>query len=280
MISLSKLERLPRAQRLRKIAKIFGETEYQLFGAAGPVLQAETRALPGETGFLSDLTAFLIENENFRPAVKNALEEARRVLRAENGEAEDLRRCLNTIRHLLMAETGRYAADWDFTDTGGSLDPQKRRIFTGMRVYLEDIRSPFNVGAIFRSAESFGVEKIFLSPLCADPEHPRARRTAMGCTGILPWERLETDPLGTAAFSGAPLFALETGGLPLEEFHFPPAGIMIAGSEELGVSPAALVAAGASLGRVSIRTFGAKGSLNVSTAFGIAAQAWAAALTN
>jgi TrmH family RNA methyltransferase len=53
---------------------------------------------------------------------------------------------------------------------------------------------------------------------------------------------------------------------------------MIAGSEELGVSPAALAAADASLGRVSIRTYGAKGSLNVSTAFGIVMQAWVAAL--
>jgi TrmH family RNA methyltransferase len=165
-------------------------------------------------------------------------------------------------------------------DSGGSLDPGKRQVFEGMQVYLEDIRSPFNVGAMFRTAESFGVEKMFLSPFCADPGHPRAQRTAMGCVGVLPWERLDADPFagapGEEAFGGMPLFALETGGVPLEEFPFPPRGIMIAGSEELGVSPAALAAA--SLGRVSIRTFGAKGSLNVSTAFGIVMQAWAAAL--
>ncbi|GHU63326.1 hypothetical protein FACS189445_6570 [Spirochaetia bacterium] len=53
---------------------------------------------------------------------------------------------------------------------------------------------------------------------------------------------------------------------------------MILGSEELGVSPQALAAADASLGRLSIPTYGAKGSLNVSVAFGIALQAWAAVL--
>jgi TrmH family RNA methyltransferase len=49
---------------------------------------------------------------------------------------------------------------------------------------------------------------------------------------------------------------------------------MIVGSEELGVSPEALRKADASLGRVSIPTIGAKGSLNVAVAFGIAMQSW------
>jgi TrmH family RNA methyltransferase len=96
----------------------------------------------------------------------------------------------------------------------------------------------------------------------------------MGCIDALPWERAEI-----AGLAG-PFFALETGGTPLGEFPFPARGIMIAGSEELGVSPEALAAADASLGRVSIPSFGAKGSLNVSTAFGIAMQAWSSTLYN
>ncbi|MDR0589092.1 MAG: TrmH family RNA methyltransferase, partial [Spirochaetaceae bacterium] len=155
------------------------------------------------------------------------------------------------------------------------LDPQKRRSFPGVGIYLEDIRSPFNVGAIFRTAESFGAEKLYLSPLCADPLHPRAARTAMGCVAILPWERLSA---GLDAALAGPCFALETGGRALKNFPFPPRGVMILGSEELGVSPPALALADSSLGRLSIPTWGAKGSLNVSVAFGIAMQAWAAAL--
>jgi TrmH family RNA methyltransferase len=151
-----------------------------------------------------------------------------------------------------------------------------------MRVYLEDIRSPFNVGAMFRAAESFGVEKLWLSPRCADPGHPRARRTAMGCVDILPWERAEAeDPPGPrrAGDEEDRCFALETGGVDIAGFVFPRRGMLIAGSEELGVSPAALERADASLGRLSIRTYGAKGSLNVSVAFGIALQRWAEALS-
>jgi TrmH family RNA methyltransferase len=78
------------------------------------------------------------------------------------------------------------------------------------------------------------------------------------------WERLPVDPF--AALEG-PFFALETGGIAIADFPFPRRGIMIAGSEELGVSPRALAAADASLGRISIPTWGAKGSLNVSGGF-------------
>jgi TrmH family RNA methyltransferase len=196
-----------------------------------------------------------------------------------DGIHHSIKRGLNTVRHVLLAETGKYPADWDFDAAGaeGGLDPLKRRVFSGMQVYLEDIRSPFNVGAMFRSAESFGVEKIWISPLCADPGHPRSQRTAMGCVEVLPWERVPADPFGpesSTAFN-CPVFALETGGDPLNVFPFPKAGLMVVGSEELGVSPAALAAAGISAGRLTIPTYGAKGSLNVSTAFGIVMQKWA-----
>jgi TrmH family RNA methyltransferase len=152
-----------------------------------------------------------------------------------------------------------------------------------MQVYLEDIRSPFNVGSMFRAAESFGVEKIWLSPFCADPRHKRAERTAMGCVDVLPWERLSNDPFAVSQekpFTERAIFALETGGTPLEDFSFPKRGILIAGSEELGVSPGALAAADTSLGRVSISTYGAKGSLNVSVAFGIVMHAWQLTINN
>jgi TrmH family RNA methyltransferase len=144
---------------------------------------------------------------------------------------------------------------------------------------------------MFRTAESFGAEKLFLSPLCADPLHPRAERSAMGCVQVLPWERLAAEPFVCEEAQGQPcrvspgmtaglpaelpLFALETGGIPLAEFPFPARGLMIVGSEELGVSPRALAAADASLGRITIPCFGAKGSLNASVAFGIAMQKWA-----
>jgi TrmH family RNA methyltransferase len=131
---------------------------------------------------------------------------------------------------------------------------------------------------MFRTAESFGIQKLYLSAFCADPNHPRAERTAMGCVQIMAWRRTSLDsPLGEAAITG-PFFALETGGIPLDEFTFPASGVMIIGTEELGVSPPALSLADSSLGRVSIPSYGAKASLNASAAFAIAVQAWAKTL--
>jgi len=286
MIPLYKLTNLPRRQRLGKTAKIIGMAERNIINTGK--LDAK------ETEYIGSLLQSLANDTRFAEPVAAALNTAfasfSRAIHShgETEKAEDaMRRALNTVYHVLMAETGVYPADWDFIEQSGALDSAKRQPFAGMQVYLEDVRSPFNVGSIFRAAESFGVEKIWLSPLCADPRHKRAERTAMGCVAILPWERLSFDPFADAMtdvneqlqpFSAGPFFALETGGTPLKDFSFPQQGILIAGSEELGVSPQALAAADASAGRVSIQSYGAKGSLNVSVAFGIVMQAWASSL--
>jgi TrmH family RNA methyltransferase len=75
------------------------------------------------------------------------------------------------------------------------------------------------------------------------------------------------------------VFALEIGGTPIDSFDFPPSGVVLVGSEELGLSPEALQLADRQCGRVSIPLGGAKRSLNVSVAFGILMHAWHRALT-
>ena len=298
MIPLHKLNELPRTLRLRKSASLFGEAERRL------VLFGQ---LPKEeTEYLGRVAELLAKDEKFSGTAVTALkaaqisfaadEDASATLTASTAIAAsadvtagkknsaEIRRALNTVHYILLAETGRYQADWDFIEAKGVLDSSKHHSFIGMQVYLEDIRSPFNVGSMFRAAESFGVEKIWLSPLCADPRHKRAERSAMGCVDILPWERLAynhfvaisgNESKAPHPFLSGPFFALETRGTPLADFSFPSEGIIIVGSEELGVSPEALAAADASMGRVSIPTWGAKGSLNVAVAFGIAMHVWA-----
>jgi len=289
MIPPQKFIRLPRSLRLRKAAKIAGEAE-QLFIVSGYLPKEEAE-------YLGMILELLAGDESFAPEISTALKTARMDLKSPDSDKGKIRRVLNTVHYILMAETGLYQSDWDLVESSGALDSSRRRPFPGMQVYLEDIRSPFNVGSMFRTAESFGVEKLWLSSLCADPRHKRAQRTAMGCVDVLTWERLSLDPFAgpeetlalpmnaeisatketkaiVSSFSDCPIFALETGGIPLAEFPFPSRGILIAGSEELGVSPQALAAADSSLGRVTIPMYGAKGSLNVSVAFGIVMQAW------
>jgi len=271
MIPLFKLEKLPRTQRLRKTVKIITETEK--FLAAGGVFDAEKQ------DYFLNIAKMLIKDDKFSPVVQKAFEDAAAAFRTDTSHSplatpHSLLRTFNTMRHLLLAETGHSPADWDFYDDSGKLDPASRRPFPGMMVYFEDIRSPFNVGSMFRAADAFGVDKVFLSPFCADPQHPRARRSSMGCVDVLSWERCDFGETGFPA--DCPVFALETGGTSLADFSFPKQGLLIAGSEELGVSPAALAVADSSLGRVTIPCYGAKSSLNVSVAFGIVMQAWAA----
>ena len=312
MIPLYKLEELPRTQKLRKLAKIFTMAENRLCLTVNvnktddtnkSAKEWQTIYSEKEIVFFFDAASLLSNDSKFHDDAKNIFFEAIKtfsiaikiITKADGTDKLDInndrfRRILNKLRHILLSETGKDQADWDFIGEDGLLDPDKRQIFKGMWVYMEDIRSPFNVGAMFRSAESFGAEKIILSPFCADPKHKRAERTAMGCIDIIPWERQELFPAAANTALNAnvnisvnnalpyPVFALETGGIPLSEFNFPDKGILITGSEELGVSPQALAAADASLGRVSIPCYGSKASLNVSVAFGIAMQAWAAKL--
>lgn len=177
-------------------------------------------------------------------------------------------RLINRLRRSLEALSGRSPADWDFLEPLGSgLDSSARSVFPGMRAYLEDIRSPFNVGSMFRTADAFGLAEILLSGFCADPAHPRAERSAMGTSSLLPWRRTDLDGLGGLG----EIFALELRGEPIDGFEFPECGVVILGSEELGVSPEALERCSR---RVSIPMLGAKGSLNVGVAFGVLLDTW------
>ncbi|MDR2499889.1 MAG: TrmH family RNA methyltransferase [Treponema sp.] len=261
MTPLSALEKLPPSQRLRKLLRIFSEAEYRISRSA---------AAPVETGwdYFSQAAALALRDSRFSGAARETLERSAETL------ALDPLRSLNSIRHILLAELGKAPADWDFIDHQGLLNSGNRRIFPGTALFLEDVRAPYNVGAIFRTAESFGIERIYLSPLCASPLHPRASRSAMGCVSLIPWEHRTLESLK------GPCFALETGGTALPDFAFPSRGLLVLGSEELGVSPGALARSDSSKGRVSIPLWGAKGSLNVSAAFGILMYAWARFLVN
>lgn len=248
MIPLHKLASLTPAHRLRKAALEFRAQEEAL--AAGGSFDA---------GYARGLLGLLARDEAIPPDVREDL--GRLVLRL----GEDPRRACNEARHHMLRLTGRDAADWDLMDSSG-LSAEPRRVLPGFRVYLEDVRSPFNVGSVFRSAEAFGVAEILLSPFCADPGHPRALRSAMGTTRTVPWRRAGLQDLEGLG----PLVALELGGEPLDSFRFPERGVLAVGSEELGLSPELL---GRCSHRVSIPMGGSKASLNLGVAFGIAARA-------
>lgn len=172
------------------------------------------------------------------------------------------------INYYLLSVLGDSPADWDVTDGSGEPD-WKRRTVLRHSLFLDHIRSPYNVGSVFRSAEAFGVDRIYLAPGTASPEHPRARRTSRDTVDGVDWEERE---LG--ALPDMPVFALELGGTPLQDFCFPSYGLCLLGSEETGLSAEARRLAESSLGLVSIPQLGVKGSVNVSAAAAVLLYQW------
>jgi TrmH family RNA methyltransferase len=276
MISPEKLAKLAPRHRMRKMALVLGDVERRLL--AFPEGSAEG------TASMASLVRHTLALARLIMAEKESPEALRKAAIALGGVCEgaaagtvpvreELVRAVDSLRHALLAATGQAPADWDLIDPGTGLpDPRSRRVIPGVRAYLEDLRSPFNVGSVFRTADAFGVEELVLSPSCADPRHPRAQRSAMGAVELLPWRRASLEGLA----GDLPLFALELGGEPAGSFPFPEKGMVILGSEELGISREARDSCG--LGTVSIPMSGAKGSLNVAVAFGILMYAWTESL--
>ena len=176
----------------------------------------------------------------------------------------------SALRQRLALWLGVQVADWDFQTPHDRTGPVIQFPF---HVWLDDVRSPFNVGSIIRTAEAYGFAGVFHSPLTPGLGHSRTQRSAMGAEQHLPVQTLSLDDL-QSFWGQRPVLALELGGTAVESFDFPKEGLVLLGGEELGLSPEALQWADQSLGRVSLPLYGRKASLNVGVAFGVLAATW------
>lgn len=293
MIELFKLVRLPTTQKIRKIIKILELLESECLAYQSD-LPYSAVLLSCDSFYIEGLCAHLASIYSSDSAITAAVKNYTSALHAGTLTAGDYRVLFNMLRHALYRQSGVQPSEWDLiapglrygtglpnvpvpeTGTQRGESPAMlsvtRPFYPGVYVYAEDIRAPFNLGSIFRTAEAFGVEKLLLSKGCVSPEQPRAQRSAMGCTRFLPWEYCPLESLP----ADLPVFALETGGTPIDSFSFPKQGIVLLGSEELGLSAEALKSVSA--GIVSIPMKGIKASLNVAVAFGIVMQYWTSSI--
>lgn len=272
MIEPNKLWQLDGGQRRRKLALTFGALERDIAGIAEKGHEYSFPSMKREE-YTKKVVQVLLKDPALPEQDKNQLE----TLLAQK-PFDELRAC-NLGRNALLKILGTFPAEWDLIIAPHQVSEdakngiiKERSFYPGLYVYAEDIRSPFNLGSIFRTAEAFGAEKVFLSPGCTNPEHPRAVRSAMGCDEVIPYERVALEDLP----KDLPIFALETGGTDIRNFDFPKKGIVVIGSEELGVSPDAL--AMAKTGTVTIPMTGVKASLNVGVAFGILMERWTSSI--
>jgi tRNA G18 (ribose-2'-O)-methylase SpoU len=137
---------------------------------------------------------------------------------------------------------------------------------------LDDIRSALNVGAAFRTADAFALEKIYLCGITATPPHREILKTALGSTETVAWEFAEqaVEVVVTLKNAGYQVWAIEQveGSKPLQDFDFQANNkiAVVFGNEVNGVNEETLAVCD---GFLEIPQFGTKHSLNVAVCIGI-----------
>ena len=137
---------------------------------------------------------------------------------------------------------------------------------TGCTLFLA-LQNPENVGAVVRSAAAFGVSRIVLLKEAAHPFHPKSMRAAGTALLTATFERGPS--IQSLSVTGAPLFALDAGGTPLQKASFPKTFALLPGVEGPGV-PSHLARGG----RISIPMEAGVESLNAGTATAIVLYEW------
>jgi tRNA G18 (ribose-2'-O)-methylase SpoU len=137
-------------------------------------------------------------------------------------------------------------------------------------VLLDDVRSLYNVGAFFRTADGAGVEKVYLCGITGTPPKSGIAKTALGAEESVAWEH-SWDPAAVVRGlrgRGYEVATVETSSRAVDLFDWRPAFpvCVVFGHEVEGVRPALAEACDT---HVRIPMLGAKHSLNVATAGGI-----------
>lgn len=146
---------------------------------------------------------------------------------------------------------------------------------------VDNVRSVRNVGAMLRTADAMGVAHLHLGGITPPGDHDQIDKTALGAQHAVAWSsHPDTVAIVTALQGqGWQIWALEDGpraqslaaaSADLHSFARPAGIAMVVGHEVAGVDPAILAMADR---RIVIPMRGTKDSLNVATAFGIAAYA-------
>ena len=149
-----------------------------------------------------------------------------------------------------------------------SIPPSDRLPFVGL---LDNVRSLYNVGSIFRTSDGALIRKLILTGFTPPPPRREIEKTALGSTRSIPWEYHSSpaEPLRQLKAEGFRLCSLEQtdSSIPytkLKREQFPLC--LIVGNEINGVSADVLSLCDLS---VEIPMFGTKHSLNVAVAYGI-----------
>ena len=153
-----------------------------------------------------------------------------------------------------------------------TIEEFKKSKKTSAIVILDNIRSIHNVGSIFRTSDSFLIEKIIISGYTATPENSKMEKTALGSSDSVDWEYTEDiiETIEKLKKRGTRIISVEQADKSLNIENFKPVRdnkyAFIFGNEVDGIQDDII---NVSDEVVEIPQVGTKHSLNVSVAAGI-----------
>ncbi len=153
-----------------------------------------------------------------------------------------------------------------------SLDDFKKQEKTQVILVLDNVRSLNNVGSIFRTADAFLLEGIYLLGITATPPHREIQKTALGATESVNWKHFENPIDGIADLKERDykIIAVEQVEKPIFLNDFKPNKkekyAIVLGNEVEGVSDEIIKESDFC---IEVPQFGTKHSLNVSVCAGI-----------
>lgn len=140
---------------------------------------------------------------------------------------------------------------------------------------IDNMRSAFNVGSIFRTADTLGAQKLWLTGYTPTPHQIQVERAALGSTLILDWESCSfKNAVDHLKAQKIKVVALETSSKALDiayPFEEEEPVALVLGNERFGLDPDQLKLCD-EIRRIP--TFGIKNSLNAATAAAIAGYEW------
>jgi len=139
-------------------------------------------------------------------------------------------------------------------------------------VLLDNIRSLYNVGSIFRTSDGAFIEKMFLTGFTPYPPRPEIEKTALGATSTIPWEYYK-DPVEIITKlkeQNIKIVSLEHTNKSIPYYDYKPQDYplcLVIGNEIKGIKDEVIQLSDIA---IEIPMYGVKQSLNVSVAYGIA----------
>jgi tRNA (guanosine-2'-O-)-methyltransferase len=147
----------------------------------------------------------------------------------------------------------------------------RRRTEGRLGILLDSVQTPYNVGAILRTAAAYRVEHLWLAGATESPEHAKTRKTSLGSDRYVPWTAFEspTEAAEAARAAGFRVIGIELAddAVPLHELDCSGPVCLAFGHEDRGLSAAGLAACDAV---AYLPLVGKIGSLNVAAAAAIA----------